>query len=158
MSAYLSLPHLWLSSHCHRSCWMSAAVQRSEQAHRPSPLCVQQLGYLSHCSTHWLCYSLWGGKEKSVFKAANGWAVKKVTERLWGKAPFHQEQICAQQVQQLPAEGGQATQKCPDLHMLAPKWTHTQNPPSVLNQDEKREEEVENNSNERAAVSPVSPL
>lgn len=81
--------------------------------------------------------------------------MKEVTAKLWGKAPFHQEQICAQQVQQLPAEGGQATQKFSDLHMLALKWTHTQNPLPVLNQDEKGEE---NQSNERAAISPASLL
>lgn len=45
--------HRWLSSHHHRSYWKWGAVQRWEQARRPSPPCAPPPEYPSHYSIHW---------------------------------------------------------------------------------------------------------
>lgn len=58
--------HLWLSSHHHHSYWRWGAVQRWEQAHRPSPPCAPPQEYPCHCSTQWWCCFHWNEKHTVI--------------------------------------------------------------------------------------------
>lgn len=60
--------------------------------------------------------------------------MKQVSHKSSGeRPPFHQKQISAEQVQELPAEGEQVNQKNSAPKKLSMKWTTTHgNPPFVL--------------------------